>query len=616
MGFHNKSLAFRIMFSTLGCVVVTVVALSVVSTTRTLQSAREEALNQAREVARRCAAEMSSVLNQAMCVSSTLAKSFEAFEQVPLEARRPAYIYQLKAFLAKTPQVMCIWSIWEPNALDGRDAEFVNAPLHGAHGRFDPSWNRGGGPITNDVTSDYETPGDGDYYIIPRQRNRDVVMEPYEYTYASGGGNHWETTLSAPIQNAAGQFIGAVGVDITLVELQRITDTIKPYGTGFACLVSNGGTIATHPRKELINKPIAEAAGELAKKEDIARRIVAGDNFSFFADSSFFGTNAFVVFMPVVIGQTGTPWSLAVSIPMDKVMAAPYRILWFTVFAGVCALVFSAFLAWRLSSRISRPILNAVSGIREGNDQSCLSISEISRSTQQLAASTSQQAAGFQEAVESISSVSARTGANAGESARLRDLVEGEARANAEVIRSQTEALKEALSRAVVSSAETSKVIKSIDEIAFQTNLLALNAAVEAARAGEAGAGFAVVADEVRNLAKRSAEAAKNTQDLIQDSVHKIADATAIFDRMGQAMEGNNRIMSQVGQTVRGVAVSSEEQCASLAEIVKTVHAMDQLTNDNAASAEETAASCEQLASQSELIRNRADDLDREVKGV
>jgi methyl-accepting chemotaxis protein len=149
------------------------------------------------------------------------------------------------------------------------------------------------------------------------------------------------------------------------------------------------------------------------------------------------------------------------------------------------------------------------------------------------------------------------------------------------------------------SSDETAKIIKTIDEIAFQTNLLALNAAVEAARAGEAGAGFAVVADEVRNLAMRAAEAAKTTAGLIEENIKDIKEGSELVASTDEAFKQLVRDNSnKVGELVGEIAAASQEQSQGVEQVNNAMADMDKITQQNAASAEQSASASEQLNSQ------------------
>jgi methyl-accepting chemotaxis protein len=148
-------------------------------------------------------------------------------------------------------------------------------------------------------------------------------------------------------------------------------------------------------------------------------------------------------------------------------------------------------------------------------------------------------------------------------------------------------------------SSNVSRIVKSIDEIAFQTNLLALNAAVEAARAGEAGAGFAVVADEVRNLALRSADASKNTQVMVMDIIEKIGKGGELVQQTDQRYREVALSVQKVTELIKGIAVASREQTEGIEQINRAVAEMDKMTQQSAANAEESASASNQLGVQS-----------------
>ncbi len=211
------------------------------------------------------------------------------------------------------------------------------------------------------------------------------------------------------------------------------------------------------------------------------------------------------------------------------------------------------------------------------------------RSNERMASGASEQAASIQEASSSLEEMSSMIHQNAGNADQADNLMRDANQVVNAANRSMTE-LTASMEKITKASEETSKIIKTIDEIAFQTNLLALNAAVEAARAGEAGSGFAVVADEVRNLAMRAADAARNTADLIQETVKRIDNGHGIVDKTGTAFSEMAGKAKHAGELIGMIAAASGEQAQGIQQINQSVSEIDKVIQDNAADSQEASA--------------------------
>ncbi|MBS1796140.1 MAG: HAMP domain-containing protein [Acidobacteria bacterium] len=237
--------------------------------------------------------------------------------------------------------------------------------------------------------------------------------------------------------------------------------------------------------------------------------------------------------------------------------------------------------------------------VASGAEQVAAASEEISSGSQSLAKSSSDQASTLEEVNSSLQEISSIAGMNRTNSQEAQRLSEASRSSAAAGLGSMTK-LSHAMDRIKESSDSTAKIVKTIEEIAFQTNLLALNAAVEAARAGDAGKGFAVVAEEVRNLAMRSAEAAKNTARLIDDSVRNTEEGVTLNKEVSVRLEEINGHIEKVNAVVTEIVDASEQQNNGIGQITTATEQISLLTQQNAANSEESAGASEELSAQSE----------------
>lgn len=259
-------------------------------------------------------------------------------------------------------------------------------------------------------------------------------------------------------------------------------------------------------------------------------------------------------------------------------------------------------------------ILKAMSGIIEtlngtlssigvASDQVASGSEQVSNGAQALSQGTTEQASSIEELSSAIAEISEQVKHNA-ENARLANSSASEA--GAEIFRSneQMKNMVNAMEDISSKSSEISKIIKVIEDIAFQTNILALNAAVEAARAGEAGKGFAVVADEVRNLASKSAEAAKGTTNLIEETIVAVQNGSKIADATAKALDESARITNDAVKLIDKIAEASDQQSQSVSQVNIGVDQISAVVQTNSATAEESAAASEELSGQAQMLKD------------
>jgi methyl-accepting chemotaxis protein len=235
-------------------------------------------------------------------------------------------------------------------------------------------------------------------------------------------------------------------------------------------------------------------------------------------------------------------------------------------------------------------------------DQVSAGSEQVSSGAQELAQGATEQASSAEELSASIQDISQKVQENSGHVTKVTEYLDATAR-NVKDGNSQMHQMLTAMDEISASSDEIRKIIKVIDDIAFQTNILALNAAVEASRAGEAGKGFAVVADEVRSLAGKSAEAAKQTADLIETAISKIKDGKGLADGTAKTLDGVTKKIEQLDETVRKINEASAAQSAAIAQITQGMEQISSVIQTNSATAEESAAASEELSGQAELLK-------------
>ncbi|MEA4898799.1 MAG: cache domain-containing protein, partial [Eubacteriales bacterium] len=290
----------------------------------------------ARSLAEANAAFVKNELETALDTTRTLASALSAYERMPLEGRRETLSAVIRQVAEDNAFLLGAWACFEPNALDGRDAEFANTPGSDKSGRFIPSWVRGQSGATLSALVGYDVPGEGDYYQLALRSGEDTVLEPY--AYETNGKSVLLTSFSVPIRNASGKVVGVTGIDISLDALNRLNLNKGAYKTASIGVLTNGGVYVAHPKPEAVGTPLSAHEDEAVRKP-MMDAIHAGSIYIVEAFSDVTKEVTLKVLSPITLGNTGTPWSVMQSVLMSEVLEESNRNIVISVAALVVGLL-------------------------------------------------------------------------------------------------------------------------------------------------------------------------------------------------------------------------------------------------------------------------------------
>jgi len=301
----------------------------------------------------------------------SIAQSMQGFEDLDAHQRRATYNAAMKSILESNPKFLGIWTCWEPNALDGMDDQNINTDSSDASGRFIPYWQRSDGNIVLTPLVDYEKQGAGDYYLLAKQTGKETILDPYEYEIA--GKKVLLTTVAVPIHDKSGKVVGVAGIDLALDTLQSFAFEKGGFESTYSYILANNGMYVMHSDAAAVGTYLKDREQEFSK--EISDAISQGKPYTYDSMSEKTGKEVRRIFVPIMIGNTTTPWSVALAVETSEIMATTKQmtillisILFIVMIACATALLLT------IRSTINKPL-------RETTDfAKALAVGELDRS--------------------------------------------------------------------------------------------------------------------------------------------------------------------------------------------------------------------------------------------
>jgi len=572
--------------------------------------------------AREYQSKISADLNTMMESARTISNSFNVYPTLKPEVRDEVYDNILRQNLIKNQEYLSVGVYWELKALDKNYKK--------RNGRYYNGFFRQGNKIINQKAIEDTTNQElkTTYYQV-RKKNRDVIVNPYYDQSTKEVKNILMTSLLAPIKGNSGEFEGMVGIDISLEQMNKIIERVKPFENAVSYMISEDNRIVAHTKSELTGKNFLNS---LAADSTIFQKYFAKSSnvdHSFTYKNSLDGIEYFVAFQPILINNAETNWFIGIEVPTSVILSEARTAMFRLVIAAIIGLIVLCIVIIAIADKITSPIIKAVefaktiaSGnlnaklqieqndeigdlaeslsimasrltkiigeIMQSSDTIASNTSNLLHSSSALAEGASRQAASSEEMSTSMELVVNRIQKNT-ENAQETERIALMASKGIQLGKQSTQALIDSMNNII-------EKISIINEIAKQTNLLAINAAIEASRYGLQGKGFGVVAAEIKKLAERAHLAANEINELSRLGILQANDTSDTLLQIVPEIE-------QTAELVKQISSGSKEQRVNSFEINAGIQQLNKVIQQNASASYQLSSNSRNIAQQSENLK-------------
>lgn len=561
---------------------------------------KTHAIDRTGEIGQRSAQEIKNFFDKPFAHVETVGRSIHWQIEKGVQ-NRDLSILSLKDALESHPDYLASWAGFEPNAFDGQDEKYKNAPHHEKSGRFYPWWIRQGTNITYKTIINEETPEFGDWYFIPQKLKKNILTEPYGDTV---DGQYMLMTSAVYSVVQKSQFLGVVGIDLSLEQVSQIASKVLPFPDTKAYLLTDSKKIVSGPEKENLMKPFSADASvmNLIDKSEFSHGEFTGDN----------GDKNLYVTIPIQIYDLDQKWTLVLETPMKTILAPAYQNLLKVGLSSILAQFVLMLTVYFSAKKLSAKMAFITTNLNDSASTISHSLRALNTTSAKLSDSSSAAASSIQQTISSLEQVTAKVQQNT-KNAQTAAEMSSESSKLAKIGEAEVRRLISVMTEIESSSHKIEDIIHIIDDIAFQTNLLALNASVEAARAGEHGKGFSVVAEAVRNLAQRSATAAQDVSLLINSNVENINQGTQVARVNGDILHKISSGIEKMAQLNSEIASASLEQSTSISMINSSINSIDSIIQDSASQAIEIVHTANEIDETSDVMNTTVRALKGEI---